>query len=160
MTVRPVVAVIGPGDGAPDELCQLARQLGRLLAGHGAVVVTGGLGGVMAGAARGVSEAGGLVLGLLPGDDRAAADEYLSVAIPTGLGEARNAVIVAAADAFVAVGGSWGTLSEIALARRAGKPVVSLCGWQLRDGCDDPIPLLVAASPEHAMALLVEALGR
>ena len=96
------------------------------LARGGFVVVNGGLGGVMEAAARGAREGGGIVIGLLPGDDRADANPHLTVAIPTGLGQARNALVVSAADAVVAVGGSWGTLSEIALARRAGKPVVCL----------------------------------
>jgi len=88
--------------------------------------VTGGLGGVMREASRGAAEGGGLVLGLLPGNDAREANEFVTVAIPTGLGEARNALVVRASQAIVAVGGSWGTLSEIALARRTGVPVIGL----------------------------------
>jgi uncharacterized protein (TIGR00725 family) len=152
-----VVAVIGPGTGAPDEIRALAHDVGLLLARRGVVVVTGGLDGVMAAAARGAREAGGLVIGLLPGDDRADANADLSVAIPTGLGQARNAVVVAAADAIIAVGGSWGTLSEIALAQRAGKPVVSLRGWHITDADNQPLPLLVASSAEEAVGMMAEA---
>ena len=148
------VAVIGPGMGAPDEVCALAYEVGLLLAAQGIVVVTGGLGGVMEAAARGAREAGGVVIGLLPGDDRVTANAYLTAAIPTGLGQARNAIVVAGADAVIAVGGSWGTLSEIGLARRAGKPVVSLRGWQLTDADGLPVPLDTAESPQEAVEWL------
>ncbi len=128
-----VVAVIGPGTDVPDELGALAYETGRLLAQRGAIVVNGGLGGVMESAARGAREGAGIVVGLLPGTERSAANPHLTIAIPTGLGEARNTLVVAAADAVIAVGGSWGTLSEIALARRAGKPVVCVHGWGVTD---------------------------
>jgi uncharacterized protein (TIGR00725 family) len=151
---RRVVAVIGPGSDAPDDVCAMAYEVGMLLARQGVVVVTGGLGGVMEAAGRGAREAGGVVIGLLPGDDPEAANPYLTAAIPTGLGQARNAIVVASADAVIAVGGSWGTLSEIGLARRAGKPVVCLRGWQLIDAVGQPVPLDAAGSPQEAVALL------
>ena len=154
-----MIAVVGPGGGATEELCTLASQTGRLLALRGAVVLTGGLGGVMAAAARGVGAAGGVAVGLLPGLDRAAGNADNTVAIATGLGQARNALIVRAADAMIAVGGSWGTLSEIALCRRAGKPVVWLRGWQILDSVGQEVPLDVASSPEHAIDLVAQALG-
>jgi uncharacterized protein (TIGR00725 family) len=153
-----VVAVVGPGRDESDDLCNLAREVGVLLARRGAIVVTGGLGGVMAAAAHGVRDGGGLVIGLLPGEDRAAANEYLSVTIPTGLGQARNALVVGAADGVIAIGGSWGTLSEVALARRGGKPVVVLRGWRVTDADDQLVPLMVGDSPEHAVELLAETL--
>jgi uncharacterized protein (TIGR00725 family) len=110
----------------------LARRVGVLLAEAGAVVICGGGSGVMAAAAAGASSAGGLVVGIRPGDDRADASPDLSVTIVTNLGEARNAVIVWSADAVIAIGGSWGTLSEVALARRrGGVPVVVLDGWRV-----------------------------
>jgi uncharacterized protein (TIGR00725 family) len=149
-----VVAVVGPGDVISGELAVLAHEVGALLAQRGIVVVTGGLGGVMAAAARGAREAGGLVIGLLPGDDPAGGNPHLSVAVPTGLGQARNALVVAAAEAVIAVGGSWGTLSEIALARRTRRPVVCLRGWHVFDADDQPVALLVAASPAEAVELL------
>jgi uncharacterized protein (TIGR00725 family) len=122
------VAVIGPGR-ATAGLADRARRLGAELAGMGVIVVTGGLGGVMAAACRGAAEAGGLTVGLLPGTDPVTANPWVRVVIPTGLGEARNALVVRAAAVVVAVGGGWGTLSEVALALRAGIPVVSLDSW-------------------------------
>jgi uncharacterized protein (TIGR00725 family) len=124
------VAVVGSGE-APREEVEVAEAVGRTLAERGAVVVCGGLGGVMEGACRGARASGGTTVGILPGPDRGAANEFVDVAIATGLGEARNALVVRAADALIAVGGSWGTLSEIALALRAGKRVVGLSTWEL-----------------------------
>jgi uncharacterized protein (TIGR00725 family) len=99
------------------------------------IVVTGGCTGVMEAASKGAREAGGTTLGILPGADRREANAWVSVAVPTGMGEARNALVVRAADALVAVGGAWGTLSEIALARKTGKPVTGIASWEL-DGVD------------------------
>ena len=128
------VAVIGSGD-ATDEQITLAEQVGKEVARAGAVLVCGGLGGVMEAACRGAKESGGTTVGILPGSDRKAANRHVDVAVATGLGEARNAIVVASADAVVAVGGEFGTLSEIAFALRAGKPVVGLATWELhRDG--------------------------
>ncbi len=109
--------------------------MGRLLARRGAVVVCGGLGGVMEAACRGASREGGTAVGILPGLDRGAANPFVSVAVATGLGEARNALVVRAADALIAVGGAYGTLSEIALALKAGKPVIGLGTWEI-DGVE------------------------
>jgi uncharacterized protein (TIGR00725 family) len=119
--------------------------VGRLLAGRDVLVVTGGLGGVMEAASRGAREAGGETLGILPGLDRDAANEYVDVAVPTGLGEARNALVVRAADVLIAVGGGYGTLSEIALALKAGKPVVGLGSFELDE-------MTLAATPAEAVA--------
>ncbi|WP_367891317.1 TIGR00725 family protein [Rhodococcus pyridinivorans] len=130
MNAQRYVGVVGPGEATPDQR-RLARQVGGLLAGRRAVVVTGGLGGVMAAACRGAVEAGGTTLGLLPGDDRAEGNPYLTVAVPTGLGEMRNALLVRSSDALIAVGGSWGTMSEIALAVRIGVPVIAIGGWRM-----------------------------
>lgn len=124
----PYVAVIGPSEPA-TELLAPARQAGAALAARGWVVLTGGLGGVMAAAAAGAAASGGVVVGLLPGDDRTAASAGHSVVVPTGLGELRNALIVRSSDAVLAVGGSWGTQIEVALAVRTGVPVVSVAGW-------------------------------
>ncbi len=134
------VAVVGPSaaslEGQPDRELVLATayDVGRLLAGRGAVVLCGGGTGVMGAAADGAAAAGGTSIGLLPGADRGEAHPSLSFALPTGLGELRNGLLVRAADAVIAVGGSWGTLSEIALAVRTEVPVVSLLGWDLPDG--------------------------
>jgi uncharacterized protein (TIGR00725 family) len=124
------VAVVGPGEATAEELLA-AEAVGRELAGRGAVVVCGGLGGAMEAACRGAREAGGTTVGILPGSDRAAANRYVDIAIPTGLGEGRNVLVVRAADALVAVGGGYGTLSEIALALKAGKRVVGLDSWSI-----------------------------
>jgi uncharacterized protein (TIGR00725 family) len=109
----------------------MAEEVGRLLARRGAVVVCGGLGGVMEAACRGARGEGGTAVGILPGLDRDAANPHVSVAVATGLGEARNALVVRAADALIAVGGAYGTLSEIALALKAGKPVIGLGTWEI-----------------------------
>jgi uncharacterized protein (TIGR00725 family) len=129
----PYVAVIGPGAQATEEECETAREAGRLLADRNAIVVCGGLGGVMAAACQGAFERGGTTVGLLPGRDRSAGNPYLTVAVPTGLGELRNGLVVRTSDAIIAVGGSWGTLSEVALAVRTGKPVVVIGGWRVED---------------------------
>jgi uncharacterized protein (TIGR00725 family) len=146
------VAVCGPGECTEREWDR-AYETGRLLAGHGAVVVCGGHGGVMAAAAAGARSAGGVVAGVLPAADRAAAGPDLTVVIPTGLGQGRNNVIVNAADAVIAVGGSWGTLSEVALAMRAGRiPVVQLGGWRVHDEEGRPVGGIVhAADPAGAV---------
>jgi len=124
------IAVIGGSTAGPEDEAQ-AEAIGAALGRAGATLVCGGLGGVMAAACRGAKSAGALTVGVLPGDDRAAANPWVDVAIPTGMGEARNALVVQAADAIVAVGGEYGTLSEIALALRAGKPVVGVATWAL-----------------------------
>jgi uncharacterized protein (TIGR00725 family) len=153
------VAVIGPGEADP-QTCGLAVETGRLLARARAVVVCGGLGGVMEAAARGAQEAGGVTLGILPGAQRSAANRHLTLAVASGLGEARNALVVSASDAVVAVGFSWGTLSEVALAARAGKAVVALGGWTLRDEYGDPVSGLARAdSPAQAVERVFAALG-
>jgi uncharacterized protein (TIGR00725 family) len=140
----PYVAVVGPGDASPEQTA-VAQQVGAALARRGAVLVSGGLGGVMEAACRGARDAGGTTVGLLPGLDRSAANEFVEVALPTGLGEARNALVVRAADSLIAVGGGHGTLSEIALALKGGKRVVGLDTWEI-DGVE------AAASPEDAVA--------
>jgi uncharacterized protein (TIGR00725 family) len=128
------VAVVG-GSEADAGVWDQAEAVGRELAARGAVVVCGGLGGVMEAACRGAKSAGGTTVGILPTDDRAAANPFVDVAVATGMGEARNALVVRTADALVAVAGEFGTLSEIALALRAGKPVVGLGTWELaREG--------------------------
>jgi uncharacterized protein (TIGR00725 family) len=119
---------VGPGDGGD---LRAAEDVGRLLAERGAAIVCGGLGGVMEAACRGATQAGGTTIGILPGADRSAANPFVDVAISTGLGEARNALVVQAADAVIAVGGGYGTLSEIALALKAGKRVAGIGTWDI-----------------------------
>jgi uncharacterized protein (TIGR00725 family) len=125
---RPYVAVCGASDADPAQ-SRAAEEVGRLLAERGAIVVCGGYGGVMEAASRGAAAAGGLVVGVLPTGSREGANEHLTVALATGLGQARNAVIVTAADSVIAIGGGWGTLSEIGLARRLGRRVLGLDTW-------------------------------
>ena len=123
------------GPGTPeDSPLAVAEEVGRGLAARGAVLVCGGLGGTMEAACRGAQAAGGTTVGILPGLDRGTGNPFLDVAIPTGLGEARNALVVRAADALIAVGGAFGTLSEIALALKCGTPVIGIGTWELAKG--------------------------
>lgn len=131
MVHPPYVAVVGPAAPEDPAVERAAREAGRLLAEQGYVVVTGGLGGVMAAAAAGAAEAGGRTVALLPGSRREDAAPGHTIAIPTGMGEMRNALLVRSVDALLAIGGSWGTLSEIALAARTGVPVLAVAGWDL-----------------------------
>ncbi|MFD0690187.1 TIGR00725 family protein [Actinomadura fibrosa] len=148
------VAVCGPS-ACTDRQRRDAREVGRLLAERGAVVLCGGYGGVMAAAAEGARAADGITVGVLSGADRAGAGSDLSVVLPTGLGEARNSVLVRSADAVIVVGGSWGTLSELAHAMRRGDvPVVQLGGWRILDEDGRPLGgVLDAGGPEDAVAL-------
>lgn len=141
------VGVVGPSGEIPGELAATAGEVGRLLADAGCVVVTGGGTGVMTAASRGASEAGGTTLGILPGGDRAEANPWVTVSVPTGIGELRNGLLVRSVDALVSVGGSWGTLSEVALACRTGVPV-----WSI-DGRDLPAPGGPVAAPDAASAV-------
>jgi uncharacterized protein (TIGR00725 family) len=145
------VSVIG--SGAEHEA--RAEEVGRLLAERGSVVVTGGLGEVMAAAARGAKEAGGTTIGILPGERRADANQWIDHAVVTGIGHARNLAVVASGDAVIAVGGSWGTLAEIGFARRLGRPVVVLePGWQVEgEGVER------AATPAEAVELALSRVG-
>lgn len=154
------VAVCGPRDCGPVEVSD-AREVGRLLAKAGATVLCGGGTGVMAAVAAGASGAGGLVIGVRPDTDRAAACPGLSAVLYTNMGEARNAILVRSADAVIVIGGSWGTLSELALANQRGDvPVVSLRGWRLVDDAGRPVPAgLVASDPEHAVHLALAGIG-
>ena len=138
------------GQGAPDPQHERnAREVGRLLAEAGAVVLCGGRReGVMEAVSSGVREAGGTVIGILPGRDRAEASEHLTFALPTGLGEARNMVLATAADSVIAIGGGWGTLTEIAFARKLGRTVVGLGTFDLEG-------LVLADSAEQAVRLAV-----
>jgi len=146
MSRTPYVAVVGPGEASPDEL-RTAEEVGAGLAAAGAVVVTGGLGGVMEAACRGARSRRGRTLGILPGDDRDAANGGVEIAVATGLGELRNGLVVRAADAVVAIGGGHGTLSEVALALKLGRPVVGLGTWEVH-GVDH------VSTPEDALALI------
>ena len=150
------IAVVGAGRDATTEQLADAHEVGRLLAAAGATVVCGGLGGVMEAAARGASEGGGTTVGILPGSDRAAANPYLTVAIPTGLREARNTIVVRSADAVIAVGGEYGTLSEIGFALKLGIPVIGLGTWELRRGGRTDTGVQVTADPADAVSAALQ----
>jgi uncharacterized protein (TIGR00725 family) len=155
------VAVSGGGADPPDDALADAEEVGRRLAEAGIRVVCGGLGGVMEATARGASGAGGEVIGILPGADPAEANPHCTHVVATGIGHARNLAVVASGNGVIAIGGEWGTLSEIAFARRLGRPVVALRTWTLRGvGAMEEAPGIVTADdPERAVAALLELLG-
>jgi uncharacterized protein (TIGR00725 family) len=146
---------VGPGRAEP-RLTEDAAAVGRELGERGAVVVCGGLGGVMEAACRGAKAAGAATVGILPGLDRRDANPFVDVALPTGLGEARNALVARSADAVIAVGGEFGTLSEIALALKGGTPVVGLGTWELAKGGEPVDAIARAESPREAAERALE----
>jgi uncharacterized protein (TIGR00725 family) len=154
MSRRRQVAVIGGGEGNAD-LEDLAEEVGRRLAEAGAVVVCGGLGGVMEGASRGAREAGGDVIGIVPTQSPDDANPHVTHAVATGIGHARNLAVVASADTVIAIGGEWGTLAEIAFARRLARPVVALRSWSVSGpGAMASAPGIDAAGdPEEAVGM-------
>ena len=147
---RVLIAVIG-SSSCSAEVAAWAETVGRLLAERGAVLLCGGLGGVMEAAARGAKQRGGLTVGILPGADPGDANPYIDVPLATGMGEMRNALIVRAAQAAIAIGGGWGTLSEIAMAQRIKTPVVGL-----HDAFPPAIDIPRVTSPEAAVAWALE----
>ena len=149
MALLPSIAVIGAGD-APADVCALAFEVGRAIGTRGAVLVCGGRGGVMEAAARGARTAGGHTIGILATYDRHSANPHIEFAIATGMGQARNAIVVGSADAVVALAGESGTLSEIGLAIKIGRPVVALNAWDQLAG------LHRATSAETAVAMALE----
>ena len=151
------IAVIGSA-GCSDQVAAQAEAVGREIARRGAVLVCGGRGGVMEAACRGAKAEGGITVGILPGADRGEANRYVDIAIATGLGEARNAIVVRTADAVVAVSGGYGTLSEIGLALKMGRPVVGLDTWELMQAGQPADAVVQATTPaqavERALALV------
>ena len=145
---RKYVAVCGASQATHTQL-DAAREVGRLLAESGAIVINGGLGGVSGAASEGAARAGGVVVGILPDTDRAGANPHLTISLPTGMGQARNVVIVTAAQCVIAIGEGWGTLSEIAIARRLGRPVTALDSWSVK-GLD------AVKTPEEAVKRALE----
>ncbi len=137
------IAVIGAGK-CGKELYELAYEVGREIAKRKAILICGGLGGVMDASAKGAKEAGGITVGILPGDNRIGVSKYLDVSLPTGIGEARNVLVVKAADVVIAIGGEYGTLSEISHALKMNKPVIGLKTWDI--GKDEfGIPRIIKA---------------
>lgn len=153
------VGVIGEG-ACSRRVAALAERVGRAVAAAGAVLLTGGLGGVMEAASRGAASAGGLVVGLVPGFDVRDANRWVRVPIVTGMDQARNVILVRSSDAVIAVGGRYGTLSEIALALKLGRPVVGLGTWRLVPPDGRRVPLLIARAPEDAVARALRAARR
>lgn len=144
-----VLTVIGAGD-APEEVCAMAREVGREIASRGAVLINGGRGGVMRAAAEGARLAGGHTIGILPSYDRDSANEFIEFVVATGMGEARNAIIVASSDAIIAMPGEGGTLAEIGFAKKFGKPIIALNSWPEIEG------LHRADAPRQAVQLAVK----
>jgi uncharacterized protein (TIGR00725 family) len=153
MNRAPTVAVIGAGD-APASVRELAFEVGRELALAGAVLVCGGLGGVMEAAAHGARESGGHTIGILPGYAAASANQFIEFAIATGMGEARNAVVIGSANAVIALAGEGGTLAEIGFALKLGRPIVALAAWDHIDG------LQRASSAAAAVTMALSAVAR
>ncbi len=147
---RRYAAVVGPSD-ADEATARLAFEVGRGLAGRGFTIVTGGELGAMEAASRGAHEAGGTVVGILPGGDRERANRWADVTVVSGIGHARNLSVAASADVVVAVGGGWGTLSEIALAGVLGRPVVVLAGWRLEHDGKLPGTVHYASGADEAV---------
>lgn len=147
------VAVIGSGANTQENM-EAARAVGELVAGRGAIVICGGLSGVMDAVAEGVCKVGGTSVGLLPGDDRGGASKHLTASIPTGMGEGRNVLVVKAADGVIAIGGGYGTLSEIALALKMEKPVVGLHTWTAYDNDGERTEMVNTQTPREAVETL------
>ncbi len=151
-----IIGVIGSDGEIGEELRRSAEKVGQLVAERGAAVVCGGLGGVMEAACKGAKSVGGLTIGILPTMEKEDANEYVDVPIVTGMGVARNVIIVRTADVLVAVGGRFGTLSEIAHALSMGKKVISLHSWESLGTGDAPEHLIFASTPKEAVELAFE----
>jgi len=144
------IAVIGGSDCTPEE-SRLAEEVGRELAGKGAVLICGGLGGTMEAACKGATAGGGLTIGILPGGSRQTANRYVQVPIVTNMGEARNVIVVKSAEAVIAIGDGYGTLSEIGHALRNGTPVVGLNTWSLSRNSQPDNSIILARNPADAV---------
>ncbi len=147
---RKFIAVIG-GSRCSSQEAKLAEEVGRELARHGVALVCGGLGGVMEAVCKGCQSEGGLTIGILPGDNRQTANPYVQIPIVTGIGYARNIAVVKSAQAVIAVGGSYGTLSEIAHASQGGIPVIGLNTWSLARNDQPDNSIIPAQSPAEAV---------
>ncbi|MFC1940528.1 TIGR00725 family protein [Chloroflexota bacterium] len=154
-----IIAVIGSGQPSAEEV-KLAEEVGRELARHGAILVCGGLGGVMEAACRGASSGGGVTIGILPGNSPNTANPYVHIPIVTNLGEARNVIVTKSARAVIAVGGSYGTLSEIALARQSNIPVIGLNTWSLSKNGQADNSIIRVQNPTEAVSKALELGGQ
>jgi len=150
--MKPIIAVVGPAK-CIEKQAALAEAVGALIAKRRAILVCGGRGGVMEAACRGAASAGGTTVGILPGTEIGTGNQYLTIALPTGLGEARNALVATAGQAMIAIGGSYGTLSEIALALKAGRKVIGLETWSANDHAERQLAILSAKDAAEAVAM-------
>lgn len=150
--MKPMIGVIGASNPTAQQFDQ-AVKVGSLLAKKGILLVCGGLGGVMEGACKGAVEAGGFTIGILPDNNPDSANPYVKIAIPTGIGQARNRIIINTCAAFIAIAGGYGTLSEIAFALDSGKTVIGLETWDIEG-------IKKAENPEQAVELVMKAIGR
>ena len=151
------VAIIGGGQCSREE-ARLAEEVGHELAKQGAILVCGGLGGVMEAACKGVSSEGGLTIGILPGDSRRPANRYVQIPIVTGIGYARNLAVVKSAQAVIAIGGNYGTLSEISHALQSGIPVIGLNTWSLSRNNRQDNSIILAQNPADAVSKALNAI--
>jgi len=158
MTKQKFIAVIGASQASASEL-KTAELVGREIAKAGAALVCGGMGGVMEAACRGASQEGGITIGILPGDNRLSANEFVKIPIVTGIGYARNVAVVKSAQAVIAVGGSYGTLSEIGHALQSGLPVIGLETWGISRKRKDKSPIIEAKTPAEAVEKALELIG-
>ena len=153
MAKKIYIGVIGAGD-CSQEIYNMASELGHMIAQNEWILICGGLGGVMEGAAKGCYKGGGMTVGILPGEEKESANPFIHLAIPTGLGEGRNLVVIRASDAVLSIAGGYGTLSEIGLALKMGKPVIGLKTWPSIDGVD------YVETPQQAMDMVVSYVSR
>jgi uncharacterized protein (TIGR00725 family) len=156
LTERVQISVIGGAEGEP-EILRDAEAVGRGIAEAGAVLICGGRTGVMEAASKGATEAGGTVVGVLPTTSPTEANPYVTHAIATGIGEARNLAVVASGEAVIAIGGEWGTLSEIAHARNLGRPVIAMQSWTLRNRAGTDLGIVAVDTPDEAVRAAVSA---
>lgn len=158
MVKRTFIAVIGSSQASAEEL-KTAEEVGRLIARNGGTLVCGGMGGVMEAACRGAHDEGGLTVGILPGENTQSANEFVQIPIVTGIGYARNVAVVKSAGAVIAVGGSYGTLSEIAYALQSGLPVIGLDTWSIARRGENNCAILNAATPSEAVTKALSMIG-
>jgi len=144
------IGVIGSGQ-CDSEMAEIAYKVGKNVAQKGAILICGGLGGVMEAACKGAKDAGGLTVGILPSKTRKYANPFVDVVIPTGMAEARNALVVGASDVIIAIGGEFGTLSEIGLALKMGKPIVGIDTWEFSKKGKLAETIILAKSPVEAV---------
>ncbi len=158
MTKQKFIAVIGASQASASEM-KTAELVGREIAKAGAALVCGGMGGVMEAACKGAGQEGGITIGILPGDNRLSANEFVKIPIVTGIGYARNVAVVKSAQAVIAIGGSYGTLSEIGHALQSGLPVIGLQTWGISRKSKDKSPIIEAKTPAEAVEKALELIG-